>query len=264
VGANRRVAEALEREKNAMLMSGYGVGAAHDESSTSQQGLYHASVSSSSSSSIHQDLDDFMRECTHELESYVRDLQSLYDAAEKCCDKYESRAMQVKAQCVHEEKRVRLRQAPATVDEHAGAVVNEDDDDFDRILSSAHHRRKHEEELRQNLKRKYASSILSLKSEFMKKRRKGKLPDDSTDVLKAWWAENIVWPYPSEDDKRALIEQTGLDATQVNNWFINFRKRHWIKLFPNGAPNCQEESFRLLQKAFGGSMEKAKQYARSL
>ena len=39
-----------------------------------------------------------------------------------------------------------------------------------------------------------------------------------------------MWPYPSDETKSELIAKTNLDATQVNNWFINFRKRHWIKL----------------------------------
>lgn len=39
-----------------------------------------------------------------------------------------------------------------------------------------------------------------------------------------------MWPYPSEDEKKSLEEQTGLTATQINNWFINQRKRHWHKV----------------------------------
>ena len=54
-----------------------------------------------------------------------------------------------------------------------------------------------EELLRQHLKRKHAASILSLKEEFMRKRKKGKLPKDATEALKAWWQSNLVWPYPS-------------------------------------------------------------------
>ena len=30
-----------------------------------------------------------------------------------------------------------------------------------------------------------------------------------------------------ETDKIALAEWTGLDQKQINNWFINQRKRHW-------------------------------------
>ena len=30
-----------------------------------------------------------------------------------------------------------------------------------------------------------------------------------------------------EGDKIALADATGLDQKQINNWFINQRKRHW-------------------------------------
>lgn len=30
-----------------------------------------------------------------------------------------------------------------------------------------------------------------------------------------------------EDEKLQLSEMTGLDIKQINNWFINQRKRHW-------------------------------------
>lgn len=30
-----------------------------------------------------------------------------------------------------------------------------------------------------------------------------------------------------ESQKLALAESTGLDQKQINNWFINQRKRHW-------------------------------------
>ena len=57
--------------------------------------------------------------------------------------------------------------------------------------------RAEEELLKQHLKRKHAASILSLKEEFMRKRKKGKLPTDATSALKTWWLANLVWPYPT-------------------------------------------------------------------
>lgn len=30
-----------------------------------------------------------------------------------------------------------------------------------------------------------------------------------------------------DEDKMKLSEATGLDQKQINNWFINQRKRHW-------------------------------------
>ena len=45
-----------------------------------------------------------------------------------------------------------------------------------------------------------------------------------------------------EDEKAAMMEQSGLDLTQVSNWFINQRKRHWHGFFPSGLPKSEEEA----------------------
>ena len=63
--------------------------------------------------------------------------------------------------------------------------------------------RDEEELLRAHLKRKHAASILSLKEEFMRARKKGKLPKDATSALKSWWTGNLVWPYPTARQRRA-------------------------------------------------------------
>lgn len=38
---------------------------------------------------------------------------------------------------------------------------------------------------------------------------------------------NLLYLNIQEGDKIALAESTGLDQKQINNWFINQRKRHW-------------------------------------
>lgn len=38
-----------------------------------------------------------------------------------------------------------------------------------------------------------------------------------------------------ELEKAALAESTGLEAKQINNWFINQRKRHWKQAPPTMA-----------------------------
>ncbi|KAG2302667.1 hypothetical protein Bca52824_031318 [Brassica carinata] len=78
-------------------------------------------------------------------------------------------------------------------------------------------------ELKGQLLRKYSGYLGSLKQEFMKKRKKGKLPKEARQQLLDWWSRHYKWPYPS----LALAESTGLDQKQINNWFINQRKRHW-------------------------------------
>ncbi|KAG0480784.1 hypothetical protein HPP92_011642 [Vanilla planifolia] len=82
-------------------------------------------------------------------------------------------------------------------------------------------------ELKGQLLRKYSGYLGSLKQEFLKKRKKGKLPKEARQQLLDWWTRHYKWPYPSESQKLALAESTGLDQKQINNWFINQRKRHW-------------------------------------
>ncbi|XP_031123898.1 homeobox protein knotted-1-like 6 [Ipomoea triloba] len=82
-------------------------------------------------------------------------------------------------------------------------------------------------QLKNTLLRKYGSHLSSLKLEFSKKKKKGKLPKEARQTLLDWWSDHYKWPYPTEADKIALAESTGLDQKQINNWFINQRKRHW-------------------------------------
>ncbi|GAY63999.1 hypothetical protein CUMW_230120 [Citrus unshiu] len=82
-------------------------------------------------------------------------------------------------------------------------------------------------DLKDQLLRRYSGSLGSLKQEFLKKKKKGKLPKEARQLLLDWWSRHHRWPYPSEPQKLALAESTGLDQKQINNWFINQRKRHW-------------------------------------
>ncbi|KAK7363782.1 hypothetical protein VNO77_05939 [Canavalia gladiata] len=84
-----------------------------------------------------------------------------------------------------------------------------------------------DQELKGQLLRRYSGYLGSLKQEFMKKRKKGKLPKEARQQLLEWWSRHYKWPYPSESQKLALAESTGLNQKQINNWFINQRKRHW-------------------------------------
>ena len=90
----------------------------------------------------------------------------------------------------------------------------------------------------------------------MRARKKGKLPQESIAVMKAWWSAHITWPYQDEADKGGLQKETGLTLTQINNWFINQRKRHWHKLFKDGPPDTEEAARRALMKQYG-SLAKA-------
>ncbi|KAI8569161.1 hypothetical protein RHMOL_Rhmol02G0257100 [Rhododendron molle] len=77
------------------------------------------------------------------------------------------------------------------------------------------------------MERGYKEKIVDIREEILRKRRAGKLPGDTTSVLKAWWQSHAKWPYPTEEDKAKLVQETGLQLKQINNWFINQRKRNW-------------------------------------
>ncbi|GLJ27406.1 hypothetical protein SUGI_0538020 [Cryptomeria japonica] len=84
-----------------------------------------------------------------------------------------------------------------------------------------------ERELKDLLLRKYGGYLGRLRQRFMKKKKGGKLPKEARQKLLHWWDLHQKWPYPSDTEKMALAEYTRLDPKQINNWFINQRKRHW-------------------------------------
>ncbi|XP_017488633.1 PREDICTED: homeobox protein PKNOX2-like, partial [Rhagoletis zephyria] len=55
--------------------------------------------------------------------------------------------------------------------------------------------------------------------------KRGVLPKQATSIMRSWLFQHIVHPYPTEDEKRAIASQTSLTLLQVNNWFINARRR---------------------------------------
>ncbi|KIK95800.1 hypothetical protein PAXRUDRAFT_139881 [Paxillus rubicundulus Ve08.2h10] len=56
-------------------------------------------------------------------------------------------------------------------------------------------------------------------------KKRGKLPKETTDYLKAWLHRHSDHPYPSEEEKKQLCHATGLSMSQVSNWMINARRR---------------------------------------
>lgn len=137
----------------------------------------------------------------------------------------------------------------ATLEEGTGATMSEDEDEppmlegaldmgsdgqdmmgFGPLLPTDSERSLMErvrQELKIELKQGFKSRIEDVREEILRKRRAGKLPGDTTSILKQWWQQHSKWPYPTEDDKAKLVEETGLQLKQINNWFINQRKRNW-------------------------------------
>ncbi|CAL0311687.1 unnamed protein product [Lupinus luteus] len=129
--------------------------------------------------------------------------------------------------------------------EGSGASMSDEEDEImevDLSLDESHHEimgfglpteserslmERVRQELKIELKQGFKSKIEDVREEILRKRRAGKLPGDTTSVLKNWWHQHAKWPYPTEDDKAKLVEETGLQLKQINNWFINQRKRNW-------------------------------------
>lgn len=58
-----------------------------------------------------------------------------------------------------------------------------------------------------------------------RQKKRGIFPKIATNIMRAWLFQHLTHPYPSEDQKKELAEQSGLTLSQVNNWFINARRR---------------------------------------
>lgn len=89
------------------------------------------------------------------------------------------------------------------------------------------------------------------------RKRRGNLPKETTDKLRAWFMAHLQHPYPTEDEKQELMRQTGLQMSklkgpglgrfrpnangysdQISNWFINARRRQ----LPTMINNARAES----------------------
>lgn len=56
-------------------------------------------------------------------------------------------------------------------------------------------------------------------------KKRGIFPKTATNIMRAWLFQHLTHPYPSEEQKKELADQTSLTLSQVNNWFINARRR---------------------------------------
>ncbi|KFA67407.1 hypothetical protein S40285_00213 [Stachybotrys chlorohalonatus IBT 40285] len=74
---------------------------------------------------------------------------------------------------------------------------------------------------------------MSLGGDTKQRKRRGNLPKETTDKLRAWFLAHLHHPYPSEDEKQELMRQTGLQMNQISNWFINARRRQLPAMINN-------------------------------
>ena len=54
-----------------------------------------------------------------------------------------------------------------------------------------------DQKLKERLLQKYRGHIQKLRQQFMRKRKKGKLPKEARQRLLEWWNQHYKWPYPT-------------------------------------------------------------------
>lgn len=59
----------------------------------------------------------------------------------------------------------------------------------------------------------------------LEKKQRTILPKETTILLRQWLFANTTQPYPSEEQKVLLSQQTGLSHAQINTWFTDARRR---------------------------------------
>ncbi|KAH7280904.1 hypothetical protein KP509_36G020200 [Ceratopteris richardii] len=184
------------------------------------------------------ELDEFMSSYCHVLQKYEQELSKPFNEAMAFLHQVQLQITQLVSSdvpgaflagkeklssCLEESKSQRDQDDDDVEDEEESGSFGEVlDCEIDGSLDQ-----QADKQLKEHLLQKYRGCIAALKFEFMKKKKKGKLPKNARQQLLDWWHEHYKWPYPSETEKILLADTTGLDQKQINNWFINQRKRHW-------------------------------------
>ena len=70
-------------------------------------------------------------------------------------------------------------------------------------------------------------------------KKRGSFSKSATTIMRNWLYANLSHPYPSEEQKKVLSSQTNLTILQVNNWFINARRRIVQPLIDQSNRSCR-------------------------
>ena len=79
-------------------------------------------------------------------------------------------------------------------------------------------------------------------------RKRPSFPARSVDILKVWFAENITFPYLTNNDLERLSSASGLSKRQIQKWISNRRDRtHNTRPNNDNNNNIRNDPQRLLQ-----------------
>uniref|UniRef100_A0A8C3WJ04 Meis homeobox 3 n=1 Tax=Catagonus wagneri TaxID=51154 RepID=A0A8C3WJ04_9CETA len=94
-----------------------------------------------------------------------------------------------------------------------------------------------------------------LDQERRRNKKRGIFPKAATNVMRAWLFQHLSHPYPSEEQKKQLAQDTGLTILQVNNWFINARRRIVQPMIDQSNRTGQGAAFSPEGQPMGGYTE---------
>ncbi|KAF2261957.1 hypothetical protein CC78DRAFT_535186 [Lojkania enalia] len=66
-----------------------------------------------------------------------------------------------------------------------------------------------------------------------------RFPRAAVKILKDWMIEHLDHPYPTEEEKESLKEQTGLTIGQISNWMANTRRRQKARPKRSASPSIR-------------------------
>jgi hypothetical protein len=66
-----------------------------------------------------------------------------------------------------------------------------------------------------------------------------RFPRAAVKALKDWMLMHIDHPYPTDEEKETLKEQTGLSISQISNWMANTRRRQKARPKRSASPSLR-------------------------
>lgn len=90
---------------------------------------------------------------------------------------------------------------------------------------------------------------IGMSGDNKQRKRRGNLPKETTDKLRAWFVAHLHHPYPTEDEKQELMRQTGLQMSKHAEQPDNATRtpaNHFFQIkFPTGSSMRAADSCRL-------------------
>ena len=66
-----------------------------------------------------------------------------------------------------------------------------------------------------------------------------RFPQAAVRILKSWIVQHIDHPYPTDEEKELLKQETGLSLGQISNWMANTRRRQKARPKRSASPSIR-------------------------